>query len=250
VTVEVDDFTGNIASSRKIAAMTTETSLSQRCAHEIVDLIRRQELKAGQRLGEVAMAKRLKMGRAPVRVAFDQLARAGLLERIARSGTFVRRVTLQEWCELMDLRAALESMAARLACKRLSPVELEKLAKVAKRVDQRSERMTTQELELGNSASRDEELLALEREFHHTIANASGNHKIVELLEAHGLLENLFLMGQTFPPRRVPPAETIPTHVEVVTALRSGNADAAAETMLKHLLLSKDTFVANIVGLR
>ena len=230
--------------------MTSETSLSQQCAREIVDLIRRHELKAGQRLGEVAMAKRLKMGRAPVRVAFDQLARAGLLERIARSGTFVRRVTLQEWCELMDLRAALESMAARLACKRLSSLELEKLTKVAKRVDHRAERMTAQEMELGNSASRDEDLVALEREFHHTIANASGNLKILELLKANGILENLFLMSQTFPPRRLPPPENIPSHVQVVEALRSGNPDAAAEAMLKHLLLSKDQFVANVVGLR
>ena len=91
--------------------MISERSLSQRCVHEILDMIRHQKLQPGQRLGEVAMARRLKLGRAPVRAAFDQLARAGLLERIARSGTFVRRVTLQDWCELMDLRAGVESMS-------------------------------------------------------------------------------------------------------------------------------------------
>jgi DNA-binding GntR family transcriptional regulator len=230
--------------------MITEDSLTQRCVREIVELIRRKELKAGQRLGEVAMARRLKIGRAPVRVAFDHLARAGLLERIARSGTFVRRVTLQEWCELMDLRAALESMAARLACKRLSPAEMEKLAQVAKRLDQRSIRLQAQEMAKGSAAAQDEELVQLEREFHHTIATASGNHKIMELLENHGILENLFLMGQTFPPRRMPPSEDIPDHAEVVKSLRSGDPNAAAESILKHLLLSKEQFVANVVGLR
>jgi DNA-binding GntR family transcriptional regulator len=229
--------------------MTTEISLSQRCVRDIVELIRRKELKAGQRLGEVAMARRLKIGRAPVRVAFDDLARAGLLERIARSGTFVRRVTLQEWCELMDLRAALESMAARLACKRLNPVELEKLAQVAKRLDQRSGRLYAQEVARGISAVQDEELVQLEREFHYAIATASGNHKIIELLENHSILENLFLMGQTFPPRRMPPAEGIPDHAAVVKSLRSGDPDAASDTMLKHLLLSKEQFVSNVVGL-
>src|SRR5687767_13366711 len=111
---------------------------TQRCVDLIVQLIRNEELSPGQRLGEVAMARRLKLGRAPVRAAFDQLAQVGLLERIPRSGTFVRKVTLQEYCEFVDLRAGLESIAARIACTRITDAELDKLEQLAKRLDDHS----------------------------------------------------------------------------------------------------------------
>jgi DNA-binding GntR family transcriptional regulator len=236
--------------------VTTEMSLTQRCVDAIVDQIRTQKLKAGQRLGEVAMARRLKMGRAPVRAAFDQLARAGLLERIARSGTFIRKVSLEEYCELMDLRAALESMAARLAAARMPEAEFDKLAQLARRVDERSARFLAADASGKAEGDSRRETMDLERQFHRNIAAASGNRKIAELLEAQQLLENCFVLGQSFPPRLGHAgamrrgSRTIPSHAEVVKALRSRDGEAAARAMLGHLLLSKEDLVAGAIGMR
>ena len=100
----------------------------------------------------------------------------------------------------------------------------------------------------GKAADQHPEVIELEQDFHNLIASASGNRKIMALLENHSLLENSFLLGQALPARRTPPTKKIPTHSDIVNALRTG-PDAAAEIMLKHLLLTKERFVSTLVGL-
>jgi DNA-binding GntR family transcriptional regulator len=227
-----------------------EMSLTQHCVDLIIDLVRSHKIKAGQKLGEVGMARKLKMGRAPVRSAFDQLARAGLLERISRSGTFVRKVGLEEYCELMDVRAALESMAASLAAVRLTDDELEKLAQLARRVDERSARYAAAEATGKAAPESRREIIELEREFHHIIISASGNRRLAELLETQQLLENCFVVGQSMSLPRGKSSRRLVSHADVVKALRSRNSDAAGSAMLDHLLLSKEQFVAGVTGMR
>lgn len=76
------------------------------------------------RLDERALAEELGVSRTPVREALSRLEQEGLVQNIPRRGTFVVRKTKSEILEIIEVWAALESMAARLVTENASDDEL------------------------------------------------------------------------------------------------------------------------------
>lgn len=72
-----------------------------------------QVLAPGERLVEMQLAAELKVSRTPLRIAFGELEREGLLERLPTRGFRVRQVTLDEVAQAIDVRGVLEGMAVR-----------------------------------------------------------------------------------------------------------------------------------------
>jgi DNA-binding GntR family transcriptional regulator len=81
------------------------------------------------RLDERALGEQLGVSRTPVREAISRLEQEGLVRNIARRGAFVVRKTKIEILDMIDVWAALESMAARLATSRASDAEIAALRK-------------------------------------------------------------------------------------------------------------------------
>jgi DNA-binding GntR family transcriptional regulator len=79
-------------------------------------------LSPGSRLSEVQVAKQLDVSRTPMREAFSQLEREGLVTIVPRVGAFVRSVTLRDVEEIYTVRAALECLAVQLASERITPL--------------------------------------------------------------------------------------------------------------------------------
>ncbi|WP_232078078.1 GntR family transcriptional regulator [Burkholderia sp. THE68] len=79
-------------------------------------------LRPGSRLSEVQVAKQLNVSRTPMREAFAQLEREGLVNIVPRVGAFVRTVTLRDVEEIYTVRAALECLAVQLASERITPL--------------------------------------------------------------------------------------------------------------------------------
>jgi len=77
-------------------------------------------LAPGSRLSEVQIAKQLNVSRTPMREAFAQLEREGLVTVVARVGAFVRSVTLRDVAEIYRVRIALECLAVQLAAERIT----------------------------------------------------------------------------------------------------------------------------------
>ena len=81
------------------------------------------ELKPGERLSEIELAKRLGVSRTPVREALARLVTDGFLEQASRG--FVRRpLDVQETLELYEARIAIERECLRLALERATPDEI------------------------------------------------------------------------------------------------------------------------------
>lgn len=76
----------------------------------------------GERLTEVSLASRLGVSRTPIREAFSQLEREGLVTVLPRVGVFVREVTARDVEETYTVRAALEALAVELATQRRTAV--------------------------------------------------------------------------------------------------------------------------------
>src|SRR4051812_34094613 len=77
-------------------------------------------LSPGERLIEEELAERLGYSRGAVRGAILRLGHEGLVVRERNRGARVRRFTLEEAVEILEARAALESLAAGYAALRRS----------------------------------------------------------------------------------------------------------------------------------
>lgn len=78
------------------------------------ELIIEGKLAPGERIAEIPLAERLGVSRMPVRLAFKILAAEGLLEQNETRGYRVRRFREQEVTDALEVRGALEGLAARL----------------------------------------------------------------------------------------------------------------------------------------
>lgn len=81
-------------------------------------------VKSAPRLDERKLAEQLGVSRTPVREALSRLEQEGIVKNIPRRGTFVVRKTKKEIIEIIQVWAALESMAARLASLNATDAEL------------------------------------------------------------------------------------------------------------------------------
>lgn len=76
------------------------------------------------KLDERKLADELGVSRTPVREALSRLEQEGLVQNIPRRGSFVVRKSKREIVEIIEVWAALESMAARLATLQASDEQL------------------------------------------------------------------------------------------------------------------------------
>ena len=96
---------------------------------EIIGQMNIYSNQAPVRLDERALGEQLGVSRTPVREAISRLEQEGLVQNIARRGAFVVRKTKHEILDMIDVWAALEGMAARLATVRASDAEIARLRK-------------------------------------------------------------------------------------------------------------------------
>src|SRR5262245_12118545 len=93
-------------------------SLSDQAYYRIRELIVSLELPPGSLISERELMQRFELGRTPVREALRALARERLLDVYPRRGIFVARIDVGDLAGLSEVRAVLESEAARLAAAR------------------------------------------------------------------------------------------------------------------------------------
>lgn len=86
-------------------------------------------LRPGERIIEQRLAKQLDVSRTPVREALHKLERENLVARSGR-GMAVQTFSAEEVYDIYDLRAQLESYAARRAAERVTRPELDELTRV------------------------------------------------------------------------------------------------------------------------
>src|SRR6202049_3729313 len=76
------------------------------------------------RLDERQLSQALGVSRTPIREAMTLLEQEGFLRTLPRRGVFIIRKTKREIVEMIQVWAALESMAARLVTQRASDAEI------------------------------------------------------------------------------------------------------------------------------
>jgi GntR family transcriptional regulator of vanillate catabolism len=157
------------------------------------DMILSGEMKAGQRLRELALVDQLNISRTPIRFALGRLADEGIVESVG-GGFTVREFTRQEIREAIRLRGVIEGMAVRLAAERKTPSDLMPLA--WKCIDELDEVLKSRSID----QRRIKGYLDINRRFHNYISELSDSFVVQRTLNHVCALPfaspNAFVMAQ------------------------------------------------------
>jgi DNA-binding GntR family transcriptional regulator len=191
-------------------------SLADQAYHAIRGLIVSLELAPGAVIDERQLVERLAIGRTPVREALRRLAQERLVEVYPRRGMFVTGVDVRELARLSEVREVLEPEAARLAAERATDADRRELGALL--------------VELDTAGG---ELMALDERIHRAVYRAAHN----DLLEA--TLEQYYVLALRIWSMALDRAhdleEAVEEHRALLEAIRSGDAERAADTMRAHV---------------
>ena len=82
----------------------------------------------GEKLVESELKEEFGISRSPIREAFRDLEKKGLVEILPRKGTYVKKITRRDIEEHFPVRSVLEGLAAREACPKMTKEDLEEMA--------------------------------------------------------------------------------------------------------------------------
>lgn len=179
------------------------------------------QLKPGAALVEDDLARQLGTSKTPVRDALLTLERDGLVIRVPYKGTYVAEVSFQDDKEVLELRAVLEGLAARLAATRITPEDLQQAERYLDAADE------------ARCQGRLKEASTLGAKFHEVILNASDNRRLFPLV--HNLdaqMRRLRLLSNRYEDRLEKSAQE---HRQILAALQRRDPQAAEHAMRDHL---------------
>lgn len=128
------------------------------------------KFRPGECVNEAEISALLGFGRTPVHEALDRLMFEEMVDIIPRKGVIVKPVNLQDVMQMVDVRLVNETACARLAATRADDRHIDKLSNVIKRA---------QEALVDRNVH---SMMMLDREFHLTMAEASKNFELTEVL--------------------------------------------------------------------
>ena len=103
-----------------ISPIEPPASLANLVYDSLKELILTSQFDPSQRLDERTLAAQLGISRTPLREAIHRLVAEGFLRVEPRRGVFVNEKSKNEIVEILYVRAALESMGARLATRHVT----------------------------------------------------------------------------------------------------------------------------------
>jgi DNA-binding GntR family transcriptional regulator len=119
--------------------------LGAQIAEMLKEAILEGEFKGGEQLGEQDLQARFGVSRSPLREAFRELEKVGLVDIIPRKGSFVRRISRKDIEENFPVRATLEGLAAKLAAKNMTEKVLDHLTTILQEMKTATKSRNTKE---------------------------------------------------------------------------------------------------------
>lgn len=118
----------------------SKLSLTDKAYLKIKNDIIDGKFEPGEELTETSLAEMLSISRTPVRQALYKLEAEGLIQNIPNKGFIVTKLGLKDILEIMQVREALEGMAARLACQKINKEELDEIISLFPPFDKKLEK--------------------------------------------------------------------------------------------------------------
>jgi DNA-binding GntR family transcriptional regulator len=178
------------------------------------------ELKPGERLNEVEIARRLGASRTPLREALNRLSAEGLLRFEPGKGYFCRDLEVDEIFQLYELRKTIEVAAVRLAAERARDEDIDALLGFLAETGPDPGSRTTFEL------------VHLDETFHERLLAMSGNLQMLRVLaNVNARIRFVRWIDMDRRDRR----KTQTEHRDVLRALKRRDIGACVALLEKHI---------------
>jgi DNA-binding GntR family transcriptional regulator len=207
-------------------------SLATAAYERLRDAILRGDLRPRQRVVETQLAEWMNLSRTPVREALARLASEGLVIS-ERRGWTVRDYSPEEVSEIHEVRAALEGMAAFLACERGSDEEIARI--VDFHTSQDRKRLT---------AAASEYLVEYNETFHQAIVAAAGNDRLAELNRRNREFFFTYRIAKLFTEQDA--EASVAGHDLVIEAIKARDGERAELEMRRHILDARDVIIQKL----
>jgi len=188
-------------------------TLRESILETIRDAIISGSLKPGEKVAEPELAERFGISRTPIREAFRQLESEGYLTVVPRKGAVVVTFSQRDVEEFYAIKSILEGYAARKACEKLTPREIDKLQSINDKL-----RVLADEGDVRH-------FFKVHDNFHELFVRAADNDKLTEMiLNLVGRFQRLRIASLSLSGRM---AFSVQEHQKIIDAFRNGDAGLA-----------------------
>jgi DNA-binding GntR family transcriptional regulator len=194
--------------------------LNQQVAAAIRERILAGTFVPGERLAEEKLSVELGVSRVPVRDALRHLAAEGLIVLRPRRGAVVFSHTPEEMRDLVEVRATLEGLNARLAARRHDPKQLAELDRILREGSRITERSDLSLIQRSNAR------------FHEAIEAIAANSVLMGIVRTLRDRTALIFASRS----RVRVRRNWEEHAGIVRAILAGDEERAARLAYDHVI--------------
>lgn len=193
-----------------------------RAHHELRRAIMRGDLRAGDPLSQVELARKLGVSRGPLREALRILQREGFIQQESQHRARVAAFSDEDLDELYAMRISLESLAIAIAVPRMGEEHFGRLDQLLQEMDDKARTGDVEQWECPHEA------------FHRALVHPSGERieRELALLSDHATRYRMSFVSWN--PLEWQ-ADTSAQHRTIADAVKSRDASAAARALATHL---------------
>ncbi|PNH90646.1 GntR family transcriptional regulator [Vibrio diazotrophicus] len=213
---------------KKPANSDKENTKSENLTEYLIEAIVEGQIAPGSKISEPELAKRFEVSRGPLREALMRIEGLGLIERIPHVGARVIQFSSEKLVELYAVREALEGMAARLAARNITEIEIAGLETL----------LSTHSAHIDQVDGASYFHQQGDFDFHYRIIKASRNSQLVSLL-CDELYHLLRMYRYQSPRAQSRPVEALDEHKFILQAIRNRDEELAEMLMRRHISRSR-----------
>ena len=204
--------------------------LSETAYQKIKEFIVTLKLEPGEQIDEAGLAKKLSIGRTPIREALFRLNAENLVEVLPGRGFFVCEITLSKLKDLFESMLILERSAVALAVRRIQPGRIEKLQRINSDLRRAWFKNNFLRVTLLNS------------QFHRTIYQAAENEYLIAYLDnlqsqSQRLAYMCFSKDLSTYDMQSHAELAIKDHLRLIESFEQGNVTQALRVISEHVKL-------------
>ncbi|TBM38839.1 GntR family transcriptional regulator [Vibrio cholerae] len=218
------------------ASTEKESTKSENLTEYLIEAIVEGQLAPGSKISEPELAKQFQVSRGPLCEALMRVEGLGLIERIPHIGARVIQLSPTKLVELYAVREALEGMAARLAARNITEIELAGLESL----------LSTHSTHIDQVEGASYFHQQGDFDFHYRIIQACRNQQLIGLL-CDELYHLLRMYRYQSPRSHSRPVEALEEHKFILRAIRQRDEELAEMLMRRHISRSRQLIEQQIM---
>lgn len=187
------------------------------------------ELAPGERLMEKQLADRMGVSRTPIREAIRKLELEGLVIMVARKGAEVARITEKDLKNVLEVRCALEELAVKIACEKMSEKNITRLTK------------TIEDFKDAVTRKNVAKIVDKDVEFHDIIFESTENDKLIQIV--NNLREQFYRYRVEHIRKSGDHSELLAEHEAILKAIKEKDVKLAMEAARSHIINQETTVI-------